>query len=89
MEAIIDRVAEYEGWTQEGPWLSKGFEFDDFAEAIAFVNDVADVAEDLDHHPDIVVRNYNEVALSITTHDAGGITENDFEFVDRVEQLLS
>lgn len=88
MEEIIDRVAEYEGWTQEGVWLSKGFEFEDFSAAMDFLNDVADIAEELNHHPDIVLRNYNQVVLSITTHDAGGITERDFAFIDRVEEML-
>ncbi|MDY6766284.1 MAG: 4a-hydroxytetrahydrobiopterin dehydratase [Candidatus Nanohaloarchaea archaeon] len=87
MEDIIDRVAEYEGWEQEGAWLTKLFEFDDFVDAISFVNEVADVAEDLNHHPQISVQNYSDVVLSITSHEAGGITEKDFEFVDRVEAL--
>ncbi|MDY6768950.1 MAG: 4a-hydroxytetrahydrobiopterin dehydratase [Candidatus Nanohaloarchaea archaeon] len=87
MEEVIDRIAEYEGWEQDGPWLSKRFEFDGFGDAIEFVNDVAEIAEELNHHPDIVVQNYNQVVLSITTHDAGGITEKDFAFVDEVEGL--
>ncbi|MFB6295043.1 MAG: 4a-hydroxytetrahydrobiopterin dehydratase [Candidatus Nanohaloarchaea archaeon] len=88
LEDIIDRIAEYEGWEQDGAWLVKRFEFDDFAAAIDFVNEVADAAEDLNHHPDITVQNYDEVILAVTTHEAGGITDKDFDFVDRVEQLL-
>ncbi|MDY6766451.1 MAG: 4a-hydroxytetrahydrobiopterin dehydratase [Candidatus Nanohaloarchaea archaeon] len=87
MEEIIDRIGEYEGWEQEGAWLRKRYEFDDFAAAVAFVDEVAEVAEDLGHHPDITVQNYNEVVLSITSHEEGGITETDFAFVDRVESL--
>lgn len=87
-EDIIDRLAEYEGWQQQGPWLRKRFEFDDFEEALSFVNDVGGIAEELNHHPDITIQNYNEVALNITTHDVNGITENDFDFIDRVEQEL-
>ncbi|MDY6769764.1 MAG: 4a-hydroxytetrahydrobiopterin dehydratase [Candidatus Nanohaloarchaea archaeon] len=89
MEEIIDRVAEHEGWEQEGAWLTKAFEFEDFSAAIDFVDDVAAVAEELDHHPHIVVRDHDEVVLSITSHDAGGLTETDFTFVDRVEALRS
>lgn len=87
MEEIIDRIADYEGWVQEGAWLIKQFQFDDFSDAIEFVDDVAAVADDLDHHPNISVQNYSEVVLSITSHEAGGITEKDFEFVERVQEL--
>lgn len=87
MEEIIDRIAEYEGWEQDGPWLVKQYEFEDFTAAMDFVNDVADVAEDLNHHPDISIQNYDQVVLAITTHEAGGITGQDFDFVDRVEAL--
>ncbi|MFB6166887.1 MAG: 4a-hydroxytetrahydrobiopterin dehydratase [Candidatus Nanohaloarchaea archaeon] len=86
-EEILDRLSDYEGWEEDGRWLVKQFEFEDFREAVDFVEDVAEAAEDLAHHPDIGVRNYNEVVLSITSHEEGGITEKDFEFVDRVEEL--
>lgn len=85
MDEIADRLVEYAGWEQQGAWLVKQFEFDDFAEALDFVNTVGDIAEDLNHHPDIAIQNYNEVVINVTTHDANGITENDFELVDRIE----
>lgn len=86
-EEIIDRIAEYEGWEQQGAWLLKRYEFDDFAAALTFVNEVGEIAEDLNHHPDITLQNYNEVLLQITTHDKNGITDKDFDFVDDVEGL--
>lgn len=87
IDEVIDRLAEYQGWEQQGHWLVKQYEFDDFEEALDFVNAVGDIAEDMNHHPDIALQNYNEVALNLTTHDVEGITEKDFDFVDRVESL--
>lgn len=87
LEEVIDRLAEYEGWEQEGGMLGKRFDFEDFSAAIDFVNEVADIAEDLDHHPDIHVQNYDTVLLNVTSHDAGGITDRDFELVGRVEDI--
>lgn len=88
VKEVADRIAEYEGWTQQGPWLTKQYEFEDFQEALAFVNTVGDIAEDMNHHPDITIQNYNQVVLNITTHDAKGITETDFDFVDAVEEQV-
>ncbi len=86
-EDIIDRIAEYEGWEQQGALLMKRYEFDDFAAALDFVNRVGEAAEELQHHPDIMLQNYNEVVLRVTTHDADGLTDKDFSLVDRVEQV--
>lgn len=86
-EALMERLEAYEGWSQQGAMLMKAYEFEDFSEAMDFVNRVADVAEELNHHPDITLQNYNEVLLAVTTHEANGITEQDLTFVDRVEAL--
>ena len=59
-----------------GESLQRTFSFDDFRSAIAFVNRVAELAEQQQHHPDIMVR-YNKVTLTVSTHDAGGITDKD------------
>jgi 4a-hydroxytetrahydrobiopterin dehydratase len=64
------------GWTEEGGALRRTFTFRDFAEAMAFVNRMAALAEEMNHHPDFCVR-WNRVEVSITTHDAGGVTELD------------
>lgn len=87
LEAVIDRLAEYEGWEQDGVWLSKRYEFEDFAAALEFVNAVGEIAEDMNHHPDITIEDYSEVLLAITTHEADGITDRDFGFVDRIEDV--
>jgi 4a-hydroxytetrahydrobiopterin dehydratase len=59
------------------PTILRTFEFDGFLESIAFVNRIARKAQKMNHHPDIEIR-FNKVTLKLTTHDEGGITENDF-----------
>jgi 4a-hydroxytetrahydrobiopterin dehydratase len=63
-------------WALEGELLTRTFQFENFVAAIAFVNRVADFAEQAAHHPDIDIR-YNRVRIGLTTHDDGGISEKD------------
>ena len=65
-------------WNEVGGELQRTFQFDGFIESMAFVNKVAGMAETDQHHPDILIR-YNKVTLTVSTHDAGGITSKDFE----------
>ena len=74
------------GWDCDGPSLSRVVEFTDFAEAFAFMVRVAEVAEDLDHHPDWS-NSWTRVTLAVTAHSAGGLTGLDVEFAQRVDQL--
>ncbi len=74
-------------WEIDGDNLIRTFEFDEFMEAIDFVNSVAEIAEEAQHHPDIDVR-FNTVMLTLTTHDLGGLTKADFEVAARVDNLV-
>lgn len=76
--AIEERLKGLPGWAKEGNAIARHYEFDSFKAAIAFVNDVAERAEGLNHHPDITV-NYNKVTLTLSTHSEGGVTEKDFK----------
>jgi 4a-hydroxytetrahydrobiopterin dehydratase len=76
--AVTDALRRTPGWQRAGDVIRKRFEFRDFAEALAFVNRVGALAEAAGHHPDIDIR-YNRVTLTLTTHDAGGLTSKDFE----------
>ena len=58
-------------WRQEDESLIRDYEFEDFAAAMAFVNQVAEAAEEANHHPDILVHGWNKVRLTLTTHDDG------------------
>ena len=76
-----------EGWKEVGDKLEREFTFDDFRAAIAFVNEVADLAESENHHPDIEVH-YNKVVLRWWTHTAGGVTDRDRELATRSAALV-
>ena len=76
-------------WSQRPDVLERDFEFPDFAGAMAFVNRVADVAEEADHHPDILVHGWNKVRLTLATHTTGGITEADHALARRIDEVAS
>jgi 4a-hydroxytetrahydrobiopterin dehydratase len=69
-------LSKREGWTSRGEAIQKDFTFRGFRAAIAFVDRVAERAEAARHHPDIEIH-YNHVLISLSTHDAGGVTERD------------
>ena len=73
-------------WTKKGATISRTFQFKDFPAAVRFVNAVAEIAEQAWHHPDIDIR-WNKVTLTLTTHDAGGLTEKDFALAQRFDRL--
>ena len=85
--AIKERLVGL-AWQREGDTLTRTFTLPTFRGAIAFVGSVADVAEAMDHHPDIDIR-WRTVILRVSTHSAGGVTEVDFEFARRVDALAS
>lgn len=78
-EHIDEMMKEFPEWSQSGETLQRTFRFDDFLGAMAFVSRIADLAEEHQHHPDILIR-YSKVTLTLSTHDAGGITDKDFTF---------
>ena len=75
-------------WRQEDESLIRDFKFDDFAGAMAFVNQVAALAEEANHHPDILVHGWNKVRLTLTTHSEGKLTDNDRAMAERIDAIL-
>ena len=73
-------------WAVDGETLKRRFKFENFAEALAFVNKVGEIAESLDHHPDITF-GWGYAEISTTTHDRGGITEFDLTLARRINAL--
>jgi 4a-hydroxytetrahydrobiopterin dehydratase len=73
-------------WTLEGGAIVRDCVFDNFVEAMQFVNGVAELAEGAGHHPDIDIR-YNKVRLALISHDAGGLTERDFDLAAAIDSL--
>jgi 4a-hydroxytetrahydrobiopterin dehydratase len=75
------------GWERDADALVKVVTRKDFAEAMAFVNAVAEAAEAANHHPDILVHGWNKVRLTVTNHSAGGITDKDLELAGQIDRL--
>lgn len=75
------------GWTIKKNILSKEITFKTFAQAFAFMTEVAQEAEKLDHHPDWT-NSYNKVVINLSTHDAGGLTELDFKLANKIDNIL-
>jgi 4a-hydroxytetrahydrobiopterin dehydratase len=73
------------GWSRKGDALIKTYSFARFADGIRFVSQVADVADGMNHHPDIDIR-YTKITFSLSTHDAGGITQHDLDLAKQIEQ---
>lgn len=74
------------GWSRRGTMLTKTFAWPTFARGIEFVDRVAKAADAANHHPDIDIR-YSKVTCTLSTHDAGGITEKDLELAGEIERL--
>jgi 4a-hydroxytetrahydrobiopterin dehydratase len=75
-----------EGWKSEGDELVKVVTRKDFRDALAFVNQVGELAEEANHHPDIDIR-WNTVVLRLSTHSAGGVTDKDHALAARIDGL--
>ena len=75
---------ELDGWTREGNVIRKTYTLDSFAEAIAFVNRIAELAERAEHHPDIDIR-YDRVACALSTPSEGGLTDKDFRLARQLD----
>ena len=83
---IATKLAELGQWSLHNDKLYRRFVFADFVAAFGFMSQVALLAEAADHHPDWS-NVYNRVDISLTTHDAGGITERDFALAQRISRL--
>jgi 4a-hydroxytetrahydrobiopterin dehydratase len=75
-------------WRREEETIVRDFKLADFAAAMAFVNRVAELAEQADHHPDILVHGWNRVRLQLSTHSEGGLTEADFALAAEIDGLV-
>lgn len=85
-DEIAARLADVR-WEREGEEIVRDWKFEGFAQAIEFVNRVAEAAEEANHHPDILVHGWNKVRLSFTNHSAGGLTAADFEIARKLDDL--
>jgi 4a-hydroxytetrahydrobiopterin dehydratase len=86
-DAEIDANLAAGDWRRHGQAIAREWEFEDFAQAIAFVNRVADAAETANHHPDIHLHGWNKVRLELSTHSEGCLTQADFNMASRIDAL--
>ena len=87
-DEITELLSAHEGWERDGDGLRRSFELVDFTAAFGFMAQVALVSERLFHHPEWS-NVYNRIEIRITDHDAGGISSNDREWIERVDRLVS
>lgn len=83
---IQQRLAQVDGWTVQDGKLHKEFQFDTFVTAFGFMTQLALIAESMNHHPEWF-NVYNRVTIDLMTHDAGGISDLDFEWASRADAL--
>ena len=74
-------------WHHEDDALVRDFEFKDFTAAMWFVNRVAELAEERNHHPDILIHGWNKVRLTLSTHSAGGLTQADVDMARTLDAV--
>ncbi|MGZ3695222.1 MAG: 4a-hydroxytetrahydrobiopterin dehydratase [Bdellovibrionota bacterium] len=85
---IAAQLQEAALWQRKGQEITRTFVHSTFADSIKFVNQVAAYADEVDHHPDILIK-YNKVTLTLSTHDAGGLTKKDFDSARKADELFA
>jgi len=84
---IEQKLNGLNGWQRVDESIEKEFKFKDFAGALDFINKVGAKAEEMDHHPDLFLHDWNQVKVTLSTHSAKGLTNNDIELAGRIEAL--
>jgi 4a-hydroxytetrahydrobiopterin dehydratase len=87
-QRVAEGLQKLTHWTLQGDQIERLITFETFVDAMIFVNKVAEVAEEEGHHPDIRIV-YNRVTLALSTHDAGGLTQKDFQVARRIDSLTA
>ncbi|HLI62174.1 MAG TPA: 4a-hydroxytetrahydrobiopterin dehydratase [Terriglobales bacterium] len=83
---IQQALQQLPGWKKHGNAIERLFQFGTFVQAMEFVNQIAEAAEAVNHHPDILI-SYNKVTLTLVSHDSGGVTQRDVKMAARINQL--
>lgn len=83
---ILERLQNLKGWTLNNGAIERNFELKDFKEALAFINGIGAAAEADNHHPELF-NVYNKVNIRLSTHDADGITQKDFDLAEKISEL--
>jgi 4a-hydroxytetrahydrobiopterin dehydratase len=83
---IHQALEKLPGWRRHGVAIERAFQFNNFPEAMQFVNRIAEAAEAANHHPDISI-NYTKVTLALVSHDSGGVTQRDIRMAGTINEL--
>lgn len=84
---VTQKLQNLSGWEQQGQTLVYTHRFNNFIESVNFVTCLVEPAEALGHHPDLSI-SYNQVTINLTTHDAGGLTDLDFQLAEKINKIL-
>ena len=85
-DQIAAALEKHPEWSEISGQIQRTFQFPSFPESIRFVQKIADYAERVQHHPDMLIR-YDKVTLTVSTHDAGGVTQKDFDLAEEADRL--
>ena len=85
---IQQKLKKLQEWSAAGKAIQKKYTFKSFLPAIAFVNKIAEAAEQANHHPDITI-NYNQVSISLSTHSESGVTQKDFQLAGVIDKIYA
>ncbi|MBT8378752.1 MAG: 4a-hydroxytetrahydrobiopterin dehydratase [Ignavibacteria bacterium] len=84
---IKNKLASITGWNFSSNQIGKEYQLKDFAEALSFVNKIGAIAEEMNHHPHILMHSWNKVKITVSTHSEGGVTEKDFQLAVKLENI--
>jgi 4a-hydroxytetrahydrobiopterin dehydratase len=85
---IQEALQKLPGWKKNGNTIERAFEFANFVKAMDFVNQIAEAAEAVNHHPDIHI-SYNKVSLVLVSHDSGGVTQRDVRMAGKINEIAT
>jgi len=85
---IQQALQKLPGWKKNGNTIERVFQFSDFVRAMDFVNQIAEAAEAISHHPDIHI-SYNKVTLTLVSHDSGGVTQRDVRMAGKINEIAA
>jgi 4a-hydroxytetrahydrobiopterin dehydratase len=84
---IKNKLSGLSNWDYSKGQIGKEYTLENFSEALSFVNKVGAFAEEIDHHPDILMHSWNKVKITVSTHSEGGVTEKDFQLAGKIESI--
>lgn len=88
LQQLTEKMSKLDDWSIEGNSILKQFEFKDFKESMIFVNNLAEISEKINHHPEIFI-NYNFVRVTLTTHSVEELTDKDFSLAEEIDKIAA